>query len=809
MLSEKAVNQENLHHIKDHISQCIDCYVFVKSLELLPQILANINDTTINTELNTQPMLKNQGIFNKDTLKRFRWPALISIAIIALILIGVIRNQISSYKMAEMPLQIQSVNESNSRETEEEKRDERLLETDGLTDSEQGMIVTGKTESGRMNKPSPPEPMSEINLPAVKTKGQVNVPASGVSDADTRGDAAKADVAFAVPQNILHNTEDTSETSISDEIFSHELIDRTASLDSNEEVHSKKNQLYNEGIRRKTSISSLEKDKNGIAPPKKTPIPTDSSDHDLTIAQAFLQQVQTVDGLHFQPAEGYWANTYIPGDSNFRRLHTRLLTRNRHHLELLANQTLLLDDRSKQPIQPFDPPNREALAVYVNSNQSWIENRTRILFQIGLKGTERAHGIRSAMHVGIVLDIDQTMCAEDIAIIRSLLFAFEQAKDIGDQFCLTISKKPKDIFIPPDAFRYGPLFLSLQTMFERDNTSNQNLDICSAIQTATKQIQQIDDSSNPLGNSAVILITNRAYGTLTDAIVKIAHQHAMMGTPLSVMGIGSAVNRQELDRIALSGQGNRRILETIIQAKQSVENELSAFSRIIARAIRIQIRFGSGVELVDIVGSYRLKAPEANRVKEMEQRIDQRLAKALGIQSDRGEDQDGIQIVIPNFYANDAHVILLDVVVSNPGHIADVSVKYKDLVHLTNQVNRVQLNLSNQPTSNGHLELNVFKNFLAYTLSQKMDEAGRYLSQNQTQQALLSIQYARDLLKGITIAMNGLSKDDDILYDIQMLNEYEMLLKIQGLPTEDQNHVADSLILSSRLKKMPRPSYHN
>ena len=41
----------------------------------------------------------------------------------------------------------------------------------------------------------------------------------------------------------------------------------------------------------------------------------------------------------------------------------------------------------------------------------------------------------------------------------------------------------------------------------------------------------------------------------------------------------------------------------------------------------------------------------------------------IGIETDRGLDEEGIQVVIPSYYADDAHVVLLDVVVPGPGPV--------------------------------------------------------------------------------------------------------------------------------------------
>ena len=103
------------------------------------------------------------------------------------------------------------------------------------------------------------------------------------------------------------------------------------------------------------------------------------------------------------------------------------------------------------------------------------------------------------------------------------------------------------------------------------------------------------------------------------------------------------------------------------------------------------IRLAPGVQLVDVIGSQRLDEGRAQEVRDAEQSIDQRLSRNLGIETDRGLDEEGIQMVIPSFYADDAHVVLLDVVAPGPGPVADVTVRYKDLVHMKNGVARAHL----------------------------------------------------------------------------------------------------------------------
>ncbi len=109
----------------------------------------------------------------------------------------------------------------------------------------------------------------------------------------------------------------------------------------------------------------------------------------------------------------------------------------------------------------------------------------------------------------------------------------------------------------------------------------------------------------------------------------------------------------------------------LVVTPRKLGDELDALSRLAHRS-------AVGGVPVSVIGA-SVDRSELERVREAEKSIDLRLSRNLGIDADRGEDEDGIQIVIPSFYAGDAHTILLDVVAARPGPIAEVTVRYKDL----------------------------------------------------------------------------------------------------------------------------------
>ena len=144
-----------------------------------------------------------------------------------------------------------------------------------------------------------------------------------------------------------------------------------------------------------------------------------------------------------------------------------------------------------------------------------------------------------------------------------------------------------------------------------------------------------------------------------------------------------------------------------------IEAELHSSSRAVARAARLSIRLAPGVRLIDVVGSERLDLERSQRVRDIENSMDRRLSANLGIQADRGEDEDGIQIVIPSIFSGDDVTVLVDVLVNQPGDIVSVSLRYKDLVYSRNGNLRGQLSLPAGALERGVAENAVLKNLLA------------------------------------------------------------------------------------------------
>jgi hypothetical protein len=243
-------------------------------------------------------------------------------------------------------------------------------------------------------------------------------------------------------------------------------------------------------------------------------------------ARRFLAEIDSLQHPDFQPAEGYWANTYIPGDPLMRQLESRLQGEPSFHLvrQIRPNR------------QPFDPPQYSALALYVNADKASVSGPTRLKLQIGLQASLRQSGQRPAMNIGIVLDWRNPVA--DMAVVRALLMALQQAKQPGDRFSLIITGKSGSVQVSADQFRFGPLQLALSQLSEKTAPQDPPLSLSEAVSTAADQVRQLDDPNAGLGSSLVLLITTDSLNDDLATLESLAHRNAIEGIFLSVINIG-------------------------------------------------------------------------------------------------------------------------------------------------------------------------------------------------------------------------------------------------------------------------------
>ncbi|MFC3192866.1 anti-sigma factor family protein [Marinicella sediminis] len=494
-------------------------------------------------------------------------------------------------------------------------------------------------------------------------------------------------------------------------------------------------------------------------------------------ADAWLEQRQNTSGLSFKQATGYWANTYLPGDPQMRWIQAQLLASGLQDLP-----------QPMDHLQPFDTPQNAPLALYVSSDLAAVDpvstNGTRMRLQVGIQASEHQGGHRTALNLAVVLDISPQTSE---SAVRALLAALLKHKQPGDQISVYHtgpSGQQGSLLLKPVDFRHGPVQLMLNQLFSEPTDALQLFwPLEQVLPAAGAWLQQHDNPKAVLGSSALWLITDKDQQALP-AMEYWVQQQATNGISFNTLSLSNDDPGRQLQRLALVGQGHHHVLAGITDADRVVQAQLKAASRAVARALRLQIRLADGVELIDVLGSHALNELQARQVRAAEQSLDQRMAANHGIQADRGEDDEGIQIIIPNFFAGDTHVIMLDVLVKQPGTVADVKLKYKDLIQLRNAQISQQFNLERGSRTMGQLERNVLKNHLAHHFAEAFTHAASLIRAGHTEQAIQQLQQLHDVYRGLRQRITGWQSDDELQADERVIEQYLALLRQQAMTND-------------------------
>ena len=513
------------------------------------------------------------------------------------------------------------------------------------------------------------------------------------------------------------------------------------------------------------------------------------------VAVKYLDKLQTTENLNFKSATGYWANTYLPGDPNMRWIQAELKQNNGLSDGLIDDLKL---SNVQQNIQPFDFPSNAALGLYLNSDRKALNESgpTRMRLQVGIQAGQQKGGHRSALNLAVILDLDKNPNeAQNNSNLKektkALLNALLKAKQPADQ--MTVYTSSGERILSATNFKHGPIQVALERLFAQE-TVPATTDLEQTLSIANSWLKIQDDPNAVLGSSAVLLFSADQGLSLTPAIETMVQQNAIDGITLSTISLAGIEHRAQLERLALMGQGHSRVLTGVQDAQRLIKQELLVASRAVARALRLQIKLAEGVQLIDVLDSYSLNEAQSQQVRDAEQSLDQRLAKNIGISADRGQDDDGIQIVIPSYFAGDTHVILLDVLVEKSGPVAEVSAKYKDLIYLRNATNQKNLHMSTGQNNLGPLQLNVMKNMLAHHLSQTLDLASQAIRTGDHATAVVKLTAIYELYQAMRQHIPAWRNDAEMIQDEINIQQYLQLLNGQSsIDPKQYQLIADSM----------------
>jgi outer membrane biosynthesis protein TonB len=501
--------------------------------------------------------------------------------------------------------------------------------------------------------------------------------------------------------------------------------------------------------------------------------------------------------LSFIPARGYFENTYLPGDPEIEWLRERLA-------QLPGGAAFDWIDAIRPYRQPFDPPAFDGLAVYLAADRKGVEGPARLTLQVGIKGSLRHAQRRSAVTAALVVDLRQVPDEASRRSLWTLADAMAGELQAGDRFFLVAAGVERPLRLKSSEFTSLAVRRALADALEEREAKGVQGSLEGALQAAYDAVRGEGAVDSSLGANLVLLIGAGEIGENIDRLSVLAHTRAVDGIGLTALGVGGGVDAEGLRELALSGQGRFRMVEVGAE-RRTIESELAASGSVVARAVRLRIRLMPGVKLISVLGSRPLAAVEADRVRQAEQAIDQRVSRILGIEADRGEDEDGIQIVIPAFFAGDDHVILLDVVVPGPGLVADVRARYKDLVNLKNAVSQASLVLAAGERPLDPLSLNVRKNVLAFGLARDLRQAAERLDAGQVDGAVQSLRLAQARIGWLLRKAPELKGDPELNRDREALASMRAELEERiAAGSADLGELAIPLAYSGRAKLPPR-----
>jgi hypothetical protein len=200
---------------------------------------------------------------------------------------------------------------------------------------------------------------------------------------------------------------------------------------------------------------------------------------------------------------------------------------------------------------------------------------------------------------------------------------------------------------------------------------------------------------------------------------------------------------------------------------------------VVARALRLRIKLADGVVLRRVLGSGQLSGTEVAEARHEEQAVDAKLYRDLGIAPDRQrDDEDGIKMLIPYFFASDSHVIMLQLQVP-PGtdrrKLADVFLKYKDLVHGRNGMDEREVVIGytqSEEQLTASISRPVKKNLLGFMAGEALLSAAGMVQNGAYLQAAELLAAQSRLLTDAS----GAWKDPDLQKDAELLGTYTSVI---------------------------------
>lgn len=443
---------------------------------------------------------------------------------------------------------------------------------------------------------------------------------------------------------------------------------------------------------------------------------------------------------HFLPRMAYFENTYLGGNAAHQQM-VRRLERDISGADKPWQQAYAAP-------QPFDPPTEQALALSATLDRRWVDGEGPVYLQIGVQGSRRYGWRRPPLDV--VLVVDGPVLAAGTEATDELVGALLRSLGPQDRLGVVIAgaRVPVVSEVEPVKELRTALAERLQRAGTPTDASPASLE--HAIDVAGGLLQTAAQAQARVPGSQVTLVA--VAGEAPDGELRAqraaaaAHRLTLQGAMTSIVELGTAPEGPYW-QVAAAGHGNYH-RAAAGEERDVVTTELELLAKVVARLLRINIRLAPGAHAVRILGSRVLGAEQVRQVKAREVATDRNLSRTLGVTADRGEDDDGLQTVIPYYYGGDSHVILVELWVDGPGAVADVTLRYKDMVTLDNATARTSVSLGATPRPPLPEQLLVRRNLQGFALADALRGASAALSRNDSGGAMTQLNRANRYARG-------------------------------------------------------------
>jgi len=493
--------------------------------------------------------------------------------------------------------------------------------------------------------------------------------------------------------------------------------------------------------------------------------------------------------------DAYYSSTYVGGSGE------------RDRIEKLVNDGVVIDGKTvklaaftREYSKGLTIPTDKALNVQVDLEQSKIDKAGgEVHVQVGLHAIKREAPKRPAINLCLVIDRSGSM--EDEGKIN---FAKKAATDVinglaaTDYLGIVAYDDDAQVLLPSQKLtRKAAASRQVQSLLPGGATN-----IHEGLQMAYGEVKRHFTKDGI--NQVILLSDGMVTAGVEDpyAFRELVSKMADADIQTTSVGMGIDFDEELMMGIAQQGRGGYHFIRDAAQTQEIFQKELGQLTRVVAKAVKLRIELPESVELLRVLGSSALSQQEAAQTKRTEQRIDDKVYDDLGIKRDRQkEDEPGIKMLIPHFYAGDSHVVMLRVRVprgKQTRQIAKVEVKYKDLVFRKNRTASDTATVR-YTTDKGAVVASVSrpvkKNVLGFKTGEALLTAAEHIKQGRVPDAAKAIDEHMVVL-GVAARE---WRDEDLDRDGELLDRYKYVIVSAGgsvTGTDLGNYLAKSLTYS-------------